>query len=140
MRIGRLGTVGTLVLVAALAATSSAAAQSQLDTSQAQAFLGSWAVQFTSDMGPFTMNVDIRDMGGKVAATLNQADMGMQQEITDIAKSGDSLVLNFSGDFQGQAFTAALSFEPPAGNESAVWFDINAGQFGMEGTGTRSAN
>jgi hypothetical protein len=129
-----------MALVAAFGAPSSATAQSQLDTSQAQAFLGSWAVQFTSDMGPFTMNVNIRDMGGKVSATLSQADMGMEQEITDIVKSGESLVLNFSGDFQGQAFTASLSFEPPAGNESAVWFDINAGQFGMEGTGTRSAS
>jgi hypothetical protein len=130
----------TLALVAVLTAPDAASAQSQLDTSEAQAFLGSWVVQFTSDMGPFAMNVDIRDMGGKVAATLNQADMGMQQEVTDIVKSGESLVLNFEGDFQGQAFTAALSFEPPAGNESAVWFDINAGQFGMGGTGTRSAN
>jgi hypothetical protein len=130
----------TLTLVAALAAPQAAFAQSQLDTSEARAFIGSWVVQFTSDMGPFAMNVDIRDMGGKVAATLNQADMGMQQEVTDIAKSGESLVLNFEGDFQGQAFTAALSFEPPAGDESEVWFDINAGQFGMGGTGTRSAN
>ena len=128
----------TLALVATLAAPHAASAQSQLDTSQASAFIGSWVVQFTSDMGPFSMNVDIRDMGGKVAATLNQADMGMQQEVTDIVKSGESLVLNFDGDFQGQAFTAALSFEPPAGDQSEVWFDINDGQFGMGGTGTKS--
>jgi hypothetical protein len=129
-----------LALVAALVVPHATSAQSQLDTSEARAFIGSWVLQFTSDMGPFSMNVDIRDMGGKVAATLNQADMGMQQEITDIAKSGESLVLNFEGDFQGQAFTAALSFEPPAGDASEVWFDVNAGQFGMGGTGTRSAN
>lgn len=130
--------VATLALALALPQIS--AAQSQLDASQAQAFLGSWVVQFSSDMGPFAMNVDIRDAGGKVAATLSQADMGMQQEITDIQKSGESLVLNFDGDFQGQAFSAALSFEPPAGDQSEVWFDINAGQFGMGGTGTRSAS
>ena len=130
----------TLALVATPFAPHAVSAQSQLNTSEASAFIGSWVVQFTSDMGPFSMNVDIRDMGGKVAATLNQADMGMQQEVTDIVKSGESLVLNFDGDFQGQAFTAALSFEPPAENESEVWFDINDGQFGMGGTGTRSAN
>jgi hypothetical protein len=132
--------VATLALTLALALPQAATAQSQLDTSQAQAFIGSWVVSMTSDMGAFTMNVEIRDMGGKVAATLNQADMGMQQEVTDIVKSGESLVLSFDGDFQGQAFTAALSFEPPSGDESAVWFDINDGQFGMGGTGTRSAN
>jgi hypothetical protein len=130
----------TFALALAAALPQTVAAQSQLDASQAQPFLGSWVLQLTSDMGAFSMNVDIRDAGGKVAASLSQADMGMQQKITDIAKSGESLVLNFAGDFQGQAFTAALSFEPPAGDESAVWFDINDGQFGMGGTGTRAAN
>ena len=138
MRLSRSNVLAALALVATLAAPATSSAQSQLDTSAATAFLGNWTVEFTSDMGPFTMNVNIRDMGGKVAATLDQADMGMQQEITDIVKSGESLVLNFDGDFQGQAFTAALSFEPPAGNQSEVWFDINAGQFGMGGAGTRS--
>jgi hypothetical protein len=130
----------TFALALALALPHAATAQSQLDTSQAQAFLGSWVVSMTSDMGAFTMNVDIRDAGGKVAASLSQADMGMQQEITDISRAGESLVLEFAGDFQGQAFTAALSFEPPTGDESAVWFDVNDGQFGMGGTGTRAAN
>jgi hypothetical protein len=85
------------------------------------------------------MSVAIRDQGGKVAATLTQVDMGMQQEVTDIAKDGESLVLSFAGDFQGQAFAAAISIEPPAANESAVWFDINDGQFGFGGTGTKAA-
>jgi hypothetical protein len=31
-----------------------------------------------------------------------------------------------------------LTFEPPAGNQSAVYFDVNDGQFGVAGTGTRS--
>jgi hypothetical protein len=84
------------------------------------------------------MNVDIRDMGGKVAATLTQTEMGMQQEITDITMADQSLVLSFAGDFQGQAFDAAISFEPPAGNTSAVYFDVNAGQFGVPGTGTKN--
>jgi hypothetical protein len=128
----------TLALVATLELPSSVSAQSQLDTSQASVFLGSWTLAFTSDMGPFSMSVDIRDMGGKVGATLSQADMGTQQEITDITKDGESLVLSFAGDFQGQAFAAALSFQAPAGNESAVYFDINDGQFGVAGTGTKN--
>lgn len=127
-----------LALMAALSMPARASAQSQLDTSQAQAYLGSWTLEFTSDMGPFTMTVDIRDMGGKVAATLNQPDMGMQQEVTDITKAGESLVLSFAGDFQGQSFAAAITFELPAGNESAVYFDVNDGQFGIPGTGTKS--
>jgi hypothetical protein len=129
-----------LALVAGLALPASASAQSQLDASQATAFIGAWTLNFNSDQGAFAMSVAIRDQGGKVAATLTQADMGMQQEVTDIAKDGESLVLSFAGDFQGQAFAAAISIAPPAGNESEVWFDINDGQFGMPGTGTKAAN
>ncbi len=129
-----------LALVAGLALPASASAQSQLDSSQATAFIGSWTLNFNSDQGAFAMTVAIRDQGGKVAASLTQADMGMQQDVTDITKDGESLVLSFSGDFQGQAFAAAISIEPPASNESAVYFDINDGQFGMPGTGTKAAN
>jgi len=131
-------TLPTLVLLAALAPGLSA--QSQLDAAEARAYLGSWTLSFTSDMGPFSMTADIRDVGGKVAATVTQADMGMQQEITDISKSGESLALAFTGDFQGQAFAAVITIEPPAGNESAVYFDVNDGQFGMAGTGTKSGS
>ena len=131
-------TLTALTLVAALAPSLSA--QSQLDTSAASAYIGSWTLNFNSDMGAFAMSVDIRDMGGKVAATLSQADMGMQQEVTDITKSGESLALAFAGDFQGQAFAAVITIEPPAGTESAVYFDINDGQFGMAGTGTKSGS
>ena len=131
-------TLATLTLFAALA--PSLRAQSQLDTSQASAYIGSWVLEFTSDMGPFAMSVEIRDMGGKVAATLSQADMGMQQEVTDITKAGESLALAFAGDFQGQAFAAVITLEPPAGNASAVYFDVNDGQFGMSGTGTKSGS
>jgi hypothetical protein len=131
-------TLAALALVAAL--TADLSAQSQLDASEASAYIGSWTLSFTSDMGPFSMTADIRDMGGKVAATLSQADMGMNQEITDISKSGESLALAFQGDFQGQAFAAVITLEPPAGNESSVYFDINDGQFGMAGTGTKSGS
>jgi hypothetical protein len=131
-------TLTTLTLFAAL--VPSLSAQSQLDASEAGPYLGSWTLSFTSDMGPFSMTAEIRDMGGKVAATLSQADMGMQQEITDISKSGESLALAFAGDFQGQAFAAVITLEPPAGNESSVYFDINDGQFGMAGTGTRAGS
>jgi hypothetical protein len=133
-------TATLLALAAALALPGSASAQSQLDASLATAFIGAWTLNFNSDQGAFAMNVAIRDQGGKVAATITQADMGMTQEVSDIAKDGESLVLSFAGDFQGQAFAAAISITPPAGNASEVWFDINDGQFGMPGTGTKAAN
>ena len=125
------------VLVAACLAPNAVSGQSQLNVAEARAFMGSWVLSFTSDMGAFSMNLQVTDMNGKVGATLTQAEMGMSQSITDITKSGESLVLAFAGDYQGQSFDAAISLEP-AGEELTAWFDINDGAFGMAGTGAKA--
>lgn len=116
-----------------------ASAQSQLDAAAARAFLGSWVLAMTSDMGNFSMSLDVTDQGGKVAAVLGSVDVGMEQEITDITKDGESLVLAFAGNAQGQTFNAVVTLEP-AGEELSVWFDIESGAFTMSGTGTKQAN
>lgn len=115
-----------------------ATSQSALDVTAAQAFMGSWILSMTSDMGNFSMNLDFTDMGGKVGATLGIPDAGMSQAITDITKDGESLVLAFTGNAQGQTFDAVVTVEPPANDEISVWFDIGGGQFSMSGTGTKA--
>ena len=129
----------TAALVGAFLAPAAASAQSQLDVAQAQTFLGTWVLAMTSDMGSFAMNLDVTDMGGKVAATIGSPDLGFSQEVTDITKDGESLVLAFPGDYQGQAFDAAITLEP-AGETLSVWFDINQGTSGMGGAGTKAPN
>jgi hypothetical protein len=117
-----------------------ASAQSALNASDAQAFLGSWTLDMTSQMGNFTMGLDLTDMAGKVGATLDCPDAGMNQAITDVSKSGESLVLAFVGDAQGQTFDAVITLEPTGPNAVEVYFDIAAGAFAMTGTGTKAAN
>jgi hypothetical protein len=117
-----------------------ASAQSALNASDAQAFLGSWTLDMTSQMGNFTMGLDLTDMAGKVGATLDFPDAGMNQAITDVSKSGESLVLAFVGDAQGQTFDAVITLEPTGPNAVEVYFDIAAGAFAMTGTGTKAAN
>jgi len=114
--------------------------QSALNASDAQAFLGSWSLDMTSQMGNFTMGLDFTDMAGKVGATLDFPDAGMNQAITDITKSGESLVLAFVGEAQGQSFDAVITLEPTAPDAVDVYFDIAAGAFAMTGTGTKAAN
>ncbi len=126
-------------LLGASLAPNAAAAQSQLDVAEARTFLGTWVLAMTSDMGAFAMDLDVTDMGGKVAATIGSPDLGFSQEVTEITKDGESLVLAFPGDYQGQAFDAAITLEP-AGETLSVWFDINQGAFGMGGTGTKAPN
>jgi hypothetical protein len=130
--------LATAALLAA-ALPSAATSQSALDVAQAQAFMGSWTLSMTSDMGNFSMNLDFTDMGGKVGATLGIPDAGMTQPITDITKDGESLVLAFTGNAQGQVFDAVVTVEPPANGEISVWFDIGNGQFSMSGTGTKAS-
>jgi hypothetical protein len=126
-------------LLAASVAPQAAAAQSQLDVAQARTFLGTWVLAMTSDMGAFNMDLEMTDMAGKLAASIGAPEMGPMMEVTDITKDGETLVLAFAGNAQGQAFDAVVTLEP-AGEELTVFFDINQGMFAMSGTGTRSAN
>lgn len=126
-------------LIGASLAPNAASAQSQLDVADARTFMGSWVLAMTSDMGSFAMNLEMTDMGGKVAASIGAPEMGAPMDVTDITKDGESLVLSFEGNAQGQSFQAVVTLEP-AGEELSVWFDINQGAFAMSGTGTKSAN
>ena len=47
-----------------------ASAQSMLDTSEAEAFLGTWDVPLETDFGPIDVEFKIEDQGGKVAGCI----------------------------------------------------------------------
>ena len=126
-------------LLGAFLAPNTASAQSQLAVAEARTFLGTWVLALTSDMGSFNMNLEVTDVGGKIAASIGAPEMGPMQNVTDITKDGEILVLAFAGSFQGQSFEAVVTLEP-AGEQLTVWFDVNQGTFGMGGTGTKSAN
>lgn len=133
--------LGALAIVLlATAVPGAASAQSALNASEAQAYLGSWTLAMTSDMGNFNMGLALTDMAGKVGAVLDFPDAGMNQEITDVTKSGESLVLAFVGEAQGQTFDAVMTLEPTGPNAVDVYFDIAAGAFAMTGTGTKAAS
>jgi hypothetical protein len=123
-------------LVAAVA--SPASAQSQLDTSQAQAFLGNWTVPLVTDMGAMTMELNIVDQGGKVAASFGSADLGLQ-EVTDITREGDAMHMNFMVDAQGQAIDIALVITPD-GDGLNVDLAAMGGSFMASARATKSAS
>ena len=133
-----LGALAIALLVTA--APSAASAQSALNASDAQAYLGSWTLAMTSEMGNLQMGLDLTEMDGKVGAVLDFPDAGMTQEITDVTKSGEDLVLAFVGNAQGQTFDAVITLTPTSANAVDVYFDIAAGAFAMTGTGTKAAS
>jgi hypothetical protein len=126
-----------LVVTALVVSPIVAAAQSALATSDATAFLGSWTLSFDSPQGPFDQTLDIKDSGGKVAATMTSPIAPEPQQITDITKSGSDLVLKFAGDFQGQAFTAAITLTPDGDNTVKASFNVMDGMFVMDGKGVK---
>ena len=48
-----------------------------------------------------------------------------------------NLVLKFAGNFQGNTFDATITLTPDGSDKAKVTFDINGGQFTMNGTGTK---
>ena len=130
---------GAILAVALVATPSFVAAQSSPAVADAAAFLGSWTLTVDSPQGPFEQTLELKDASGKLSGQLTSALAPGPTEITDIAKDGDSLVLKFNGEFQGNAFNAKITMAPDGADKSKakVTFDVMDGQFVMDGTGVK---
>jgi hypothetical protein len=127
--------IGTIALVVAL---SSAVATAQaLTATDASAFIGTWVLTLDSPQGPFEQNLVVKEEGGKVVAEITNQMQPDVQKVTDISKAGADLVMKFAGNFQGNAFDAAITMTPDGTDKAKVTFDVNGGQFTMSGTGTK---
>jgi len=126
-----------LALVAALVAPQQAAAQSQLDVSQAQAFLGSWVINMDTDFGPMVISMTIDDRSGKVGASVGSPEMGGTLEVTDITREGENLVLKYDIDAQGQMIDVSMSLAPAGENLDTV-IEAAGGQFMTTALATRA--
>ena len=124
--------IGLLVTVLSPAAVS---AQSDLDTSEAEAFIGGWNLPMDSEFGSFELLLEIHDQDGRVAANIGAPDFGMQS-VSDITKSGETLILNYDTDAQGQLISVTVTLERDGEN---ILFQLDAaeGAFSIGGTGTR---
>jgi hypothetical protein len=122
-------------LALAMALPLSASAQSSLDSSQAQSYLGTWAISFESPQGEFIMDLALTDASGKVAATISNDMMGTQ-DIDDISLSGENLVLRYEIDAQGQLAPVALTLVPADDGVNAT-MDFADGMFVMDGIGAK---
>ena len=130
------------VLMGAILAPLGVSAQSELNSSDASAFMGEWLVSLDTEFGAFDMDLSIMDQGGKVAVSITSPDpaggASAVTEITDVSKSGDNLVLNYELDAQGQLIPISVTLAPD-GDDLAAAFDFG-GQFFADGGATRKAN
>lgn len=113
------------------------AAEAQIVPADAGAFMGSWALTLDSPQGAFEQSMILKDEGGKVVAEMSSQMQPDVQKVTDVSKKGDDLILKFAGNFQGNPFDATITLTPDGTDKCKVLFDINGGQFSMNGTGTK---
>jgi hypothetical protein len=129
-------TLKTLALVLVLLPFASIA-EAQLTPADAGAFMGNWTLSLNSPQGAFEQNMVLKDEGGKVVAELSSQMAPEVQKVTDVSKKGADLVLKFAGNFQGNPFDAVITLTPEGADKCKVLFDINGGQFSMDGTGAK---
>ena len=133
--------VRRLTVVAALlgvvVSPRAASAQSQLDTSEATAFIGSWTISMQGDFA-FEFPLVLEDQGGKVAANVGGFDpsAGMTA-VTNITRSGEGILLRYDIDAQGQIVPASLEITP-SGDGFVALLEIADGAFTVDGTATKA--
>ena len=126
--------VGTVALAIALSTGLGAA---QLTVADAGAFMGTWSLNLDSPQGSFEQTMVLKDEGGKAVAEISSQMAPDVQKVTDVSKKGNDLVLKFAGNFQGNPFDAEITLVPDGTDKCKVTFDVNGGQFTMNGTGTK---
>ena len=126
--------LGTITLAIALSTGLGAA---QLTVADAGAFMGTWSLNLDSPQGSFEQTMVLKDEGGKAVAEISSQMAPDVQKVTDVSKKGNDLVLKFAGNFQGNPFDAEITLVPDGTDKCKVTFDINGGQFMMNGTGTK---
>jgi hypothetical protein len=113
------------------------AAAAQLAPADAANFMGNWTVTLDTPQGSFDQSVVIKDEGGKVVAEMSSQMAPETQKVTDVTKKGEDLILKFAGNFQGNPFDATITMTPDGDDKCKLVFDVNGGQFSMNGAGTR---
>ena len=109
---------------------------SMLDASEASGFMGTWVISMEAPRGgTFDQTVTVRDEGGKVAARL-VGRFDDANDITDIAKNGDNLVLSFVPEGRGGGIDVVLTLTLDGDMINAT-MEFAGGQLSISGTGKK---
>ena len=134
--------LGALALAATATTVGPAevwAQASQLEATQASEFLGDWDMPLNTEYGSFDLDLVIADQGGKVAVNVGSPDLGGMQSVTNVTRSGDSLVLSYDVDAQGQMFPVTMTLKRE-GEALAVSIDAGGGAFYVTGKASRATS
>jgi len=128
-----------LALCTALAAALASPVSAQVSTADARPFLGNWVMSINSDMGQMNLQLNIRDNSGQVGAQFGSPELGALQEVPDISKSGEQLLLALLIDAQGQSIDVSLAITPD-GDGLNVDLTAAGGAFMTSARATRASS
>ena len=129
--------LSTLVVAVVFTLTTAAPASAQLLPADAGDWMGAWTVTLESPQGPFEQNLELKVEDGKVVGIMTNQMIPEPQKITDITTSGKDLVLKFAGNFQGNPYDAKVTVTPSGPGKATLVFDVNNGQFLMNGSAAK---
>ena len=133
----QLATAAAVLGVLVLAGPAAAGQASMLNASEASAFMGTWVISLeTPRGGTFDQTLTVRDEGGKVAARI-EGGRGGANDITDIVKNGDDLVLTFERTGRGGNPSESVMTLALDGAMITATMTVGGGQFTLNGTGKK---
>lgn len=98
----------TAAVIAAFAAGPAAAQQLTVDW--ATPMMGTWVTDLTTPDGVVPVRMAIREQDGDVVVVLGN-QTGEAPPITDVRRSGDSLVASYEMDYQGMMIDARITMQ-----------------------------
>ena len=125
-----------IVLMAGSWSTGTLAGGQALTTADAKTWMGEWALTIQGGRGPQERQLTIKDMGGKVVATLG-GGRGGPVEITDVSKKGNDVVLKFKQ--QGRGGEAEVVMTLSMQGDGTLTVKNEVGGNAQTGTGKKKA-
>ena len=108
MRMSSLVKVVALTVVLGYPSLSGA----QVAPADAQAFMGSWAIDVNTPAGPISVDLTVTEANGAVAAEVGGGTTGgPMAAVSEITKNGSSLVMKYEADVQGAVTPITLTAE-----------------------------
>jgi hypothetical protein len=135
---------GTILMARLLSPTPAAAgpaisapqAAGQLAAADAAPFIGDWTLDLQGPNGPGAFDLTVKVEKEKVVGEITGATMATQP-IADVTKAGESLVLSYTFDYEGNAVDAVVKLTPAAEGKTTAQIDFAGGAYIMSGTATK---
>jgi hypothetical protein len=115
------------------AATQSAA---QVTAADAAPFIGDWTLDLQGQNGPGAFDLAVKVEKEKVVGEITSATMATQP-IADVTRAGESLVLSYTFNYEGNAVDAVVKLTPASEGKTNAQIDFAGGAYVMSGTATK---